>query len=199
MSDVWFVRSPNGEVKMTLDELDAAYQAGSISEQTQVREENELQWTTLGALLGVEPQQHSASVRPVAVDLDDIDETQLKPKKRGVYIAIAASVAVLGGIAFAVTQFGGAPVEKAAAAGGNVAAIVPQAVTPEPTEQAKPQLTEEQKKALADKDKDLAAKQAAKAEQLREKRERYQPRPGVKSGPVFQNGGNKYDPLNTKL
>src|SRR5258708_4905792 len=133
MSDVWFVRTANGEARMTLDELDAAFQAGAINEQTQVREETSLQWSTLGALLGIEPQHaHSNSVRPVAVDLDDIDESQLKPKKRGVAIAIAASVAVLGGIAFAVTQFGGSPgaVEKAAAAGGGQAAAIATQVAP---------------------------------------------------------------------
>lgn len=212
MSDVWFVRTANGETRMTLDELDAAFEAGSINEHTQVREETSLKWTTLGALLGGEPtppqpEQHSASVRPVAVDLDDIDidiETKLKPKKTGVYVGIAAAVAVVGGVAFAVTQFGGAPaastIEKAAAAGGNAAAIVPQATT-ETDPLQKPGLTEEQKKALAAKDKDLAAKQAAKADELREKRERQQSlsRPGVKSGPVFQKGGNKYDPLNQGL
>ena len=60
MSDVWFVRTANGEARMTLDELDAAFQAGAINEQTQVREETSLQWSTLGALLGIEsqPPQH---------------------------------------------------------------------------------------------------------------------------------------------
>jgi hypothetical protein len=207
MSDVWFVRTATGEARMTLDELDAAFEAGTISEQTQVREENALQWTTLGALLGGEPapppDQHSASVRPVAVDLDDLDETQLKPKKTGVYVGIAAGVLALAGIAFAVTQFGGAPaaVEKAAAAGGNAAAIVQPQAAPEPDPQAKTGLTEEQKKALAEKDKDLAAKQAAKSDALREKREHQQTlsRPGQKSGPVFQKGGSQYDPLNQGL
>lgn len=183
---------------MTLDELDAAFQAGAISEQTQVREETSPQWSTLGALLGIEPQ-HSNSVRPIAVDLDDIDESQLKPKKRGVVIAIAAGALVLGGLALAVTKFGGSPaVEKAAAAGGGQAAVV---VTPkvavDPAEG--PRLTEEQRKALDKADKDLAAKQAAKQEQLRDKRERTQYRPQQKSGPVFQKGGSKYDPLNTNL
>jgi hypothetical protein len=206
MSDVWFVRTQTGEARVTLDQLDAAYQAGSIDEKTQVREESSLTWTTLGELLGVEaapqPETHSASVRPVMVDLDDIDETQLKPKKTGVFVGIAAGVLVLGGLAFAVTQFGGAPaIEKAAAAGGGqAAAVVPQAA-PEPDPQQKPGLTEEQKKALEKADKDLATKQAAKADALREKRERQQSfsRPGQKSGPVFQKGGSKYDPLNQGL
>ncbi len=121
-------------------------------------------------------------------------------------IALAAGALVLGGLALAVTQLGGSPgggeaVEKAAAAGGGQAAVVvtPKVTTPDPADQGKPALTEEQRKALEKADKDLAARQSAKQDQLREKRERTQYRPGQKSGPVFQKGGSKYDPLNTNL
>src|SRR4051794_2868756 len=52
-SDFFFVQLPNGQHKaMSLDELDAAYQAGSIDEATPVRPDGASDWSTLGALVG---------------------------------------------------------------------------------------------------------------------------------------------------
>jgi hypothetical protein len=51
-SDFFFVQLPNGQHKaMSLDELDAAYQAGAIDERTPVRPDGAGAWSTLGALL----------------------------------------------------------------------------------------------------------------------------------------------------
>ena len=52
-SDFFFVQLPNGQHKaMSLDELDEAYQAGSIDEGTPVRPDGASEWSTLGALVG---------------------------------------------------------------------------------------------------------------------------------------------------
>lgn len=231
MSDVWFVRTQSGEARMTLDELDAAFQAGSIDEATQVREEGGEDWTTLGALLGgdTEPQASPPvvsvtpapvsvappafappvqSVRPVAVDLDDLDAAPLRPKKRGALVAaIAAGALVLVAVGVAATQGGPASDKGAAkaAAAGPAAAVVATPAPAKPDKADDPgaaqRLSDEQRKALDRQDKDLAAKRDAKSAELREKHQHEidRRRPGTKSGPVFQKGGSKYDPLNTSL
>jgi hypothetical protein len=199
MQDVWHVRLESGEVRdMTLDELDAAYQAGAIDERTLVREDGG-EWQTLGTLLGVEAEAHGASLRPMATDLEDLDEHHLRPKRRGVLVGAAIAAAlVIGGVALAVTKVGSAPdAPKAAAAAVNLPAAI--AVSPPADPEGTPgdRLTDEQKRALSQKDKDLAAK-AAKAREERDSKQRFL-RPATKSGPVFHQGGDPHDPLNAKL
>ena len=206
MQDVWHVRLESGEVRdMTLDELDVVYQAGAIDERTLVREDSG-EWQTLGTLLGVEApntEAHGASLRPMATDLEDLDEHHLRPKRRGVFIGAAIAAAlVIGGVALAVTKVGSAPdAPKAAAAAVDLPAAI--AVLEKHSPPADPEgtpgdrLTDEQKRALSQKDKDLAAK-AAKAHEERDSKQRFS-RPAVKSGPVFQQGGDPHDPLNAKL
>ena len=52
-ADVWDVRLKAGDARMTLDQLDALYQTGTIDERTLVRQKGDA-WKTLAALLGVE-------------------------------------------------------------------------------------------------------------------------------------------------
>jgi hypothetical protein len=65
--EFWHVQMPNGSVStMTLDELDAAFQADAITEQTYVLKQGESTWLTLAALLGLD-EPASPTPAPVAV------------------------------------------------------------------------------------------------------------------------------------
>jgi hypothetical protein len=228
MDDLFFVELPNGQQKaMTLDELDAAYQAGAIDESTRVRPD-EGEWSTLGDLLGgteeipdAPPITHPESLAPVAIhspaayaptvnaqipDLYDLDdEAQLKPsKKKFVFGALGAGAVVAVLAVVGITKLGGAGVvadtaTKAAAA----AAPPPAAVDPQPAETSTaPKLTDEQKKLLADQDKKRADADAKKRAE-RAEREAAKPHHGgghrTKSSEPFVKGGSKYDPLNGSL
>jgi hypothetical protein len=104
MSEHWDVEVGYGQIHtMTLDELDAAYQAGSIVETTRVREHGAMAWSTLAVVAGLEesappsapsmngpnslaPTAVSLAMptpstgfdltpQPPAIDLDDLDES----------------------------------------------------------------------------------------------------------------------------
>jgi hypothetical protein len=65
--EYWHVQMPDGSVStMTLDDLDAAFQAGAINEQTYVLKAGESTWATLAALLGLD-EPSSATPPPVVV------------------------------------------------------------------------------------------------------------------------------------
>ncbi len=60
-SELWDVRFSGGEIRsMTLEQMDAAYQADAIGEETPVRAAGSQKWTTLGVAAGI-------SNAPVAV------------------------------------------------------------------------------------------------------------------------------------
>jgi hypothetical protein len=54
----WHVRLPSGMVTMTLDELDAAFQRGTIGEQTLVAREGERNLCPLGVVAGLFEEEH---------------------------------------------------------------------------------------------------------------------------------------------
>jgi hypothetical protein len=195
MSDVWHVRLASGQQTMTLDELDAAYQSGAIDERTQVREDGSTEWTTLGALLGIEAEPpakgQQESVRPLALDVDE-ELAQLKSNgRRNALIGLAAAALALGGFALAITRI--APqTEKAAAAGKAAMVVAPTAAEQTESETTGPRLSEQQKQALTKQDEE----RQKKLREARERRAREAPVPQQKSAPVFTKNGNKYDPLN---
>jgi hypothetical protein len=52
--ELWFVELPDGRTRaMSLEELDAAYQAGQIEESTRLRKDGETEWTTLAVVAGL--------------------------------------------------------------------------------------------------------------------------------------------------
>jgi hypothetical protein len=54
-ADLWYVKLADGDVhRVTLDELDQAFQAGHIDEETMVLAARATQWTKLGALAGLD-------------------------------------------------------------------------------------------------------------------------------------------------
>ncbi len=223
--EIWLVQFNTGAVRaMTLDELDVAFQDGAIDEDTFVRRDGASKWSRLRDELGAEepvaaapaPQpipsappayQTYYSTRPVVSELDmgelDLEDSPFKKKSRkGTLVALGAALAVIAVAAFGATKLHG----SAAAADVNVNASVvnavqPQVVTPPPpvdpqaTPQAK-QLSDDQKKALANNDKQLNQK----IETRRQSRIKNAPPPPHKSSPPpFHKGGNAYDPLNAKL
>lgn len=193
MSDTWLVQLQTGETRMTLDELDAAYQNDLIDDRTLVREPG-APWRTLGSILGIEPTAIQ-SVRPVSIDLE-IDPPPPGNSKRNLVIGMVASALLAVGAFLAVTKLGGAPPPTVAAAAAGAVVATPtitQAPVTIPTVE-RPVLTDAQKDALAKADQEREKKLAA-TKQAKQKKAA----PPPKSKPVFTKSGNKYDPLNAKL
>ena len=209
--EIWLVQLQNGAVRaMSLDELDAAFQDGSIDEDTFVRREGAPKWIRLREELGAQepvqapPQQRVQvyeplqSIRPVVSELD-ADEVDFAPKKsRGKVIAIGSIVAVA---ACALAVFGATKVGASAQSTSVGAAVVnaappPVVVAPPEAQAQAPVLSADQKKALADKDTQLTQK----LDQKKQNRLKYVPPVrGKTSPPPFHKGGNEHDPLNAKL
>lgn len=190
MSDIWLVQLPAGERKMTLDELDAAYQAERIDDRTLVREPG-TPWRTLGSLLGIETHP---SVRPVSIDLET-ELPQSKARRNVIILGMPAAALVACGALLAVTKLGAAtPPPLPAAAAVVVAPTVTAPISPiSPPVVDKLALTGAQKQALAKADQDRE-KKLQKSKETKKK-----PVPAPKAKPVFTKSGNKYDPLNAKL
>lgn len=149
--DLWRVQLATGEVRaMSLDALDDAFQAGTISESTPVLPPGATAWTRLADAAGLDasPAQESAnvpSVAPMAVsvatpgpvvvgrdplafaevpDLDDLDAGELKPKKTKLFVGIGLAVMLVGGLGFAASRAAGG---IAASASNSISANVPEA------------------------------------------------------------------------
>lgn len=128
-ADTWDVEIAGGVIHtMTLDELDAAYQSGTVHESTRVRQRGAPKWLTLAAVAGAEDQRHASepssngSVRLLTVPppsrvprefayLADESDGARRPMKRGTKMLVAAlsilaAAAVAGLIAFGVTRAG---------------------------------------------------------------------------------------------
>jgi hypothetical protein len=241
--ELWRVQLGTGEVRaMTLDGLDRAFEEGVIDARAKVLAPDATEWTTLGAIAGLDSDDESAppssgalqdptpSLSPVALststpslppaslsalpltdldlDLDlgrlaldaDADALAMKPKRRGLVIAaIVTAVAAAAAITLAITKL--SPPAEQATLKAAAAMQAPAAAATElpPAADKGPQLTEEQKKRLleADKARDDKAKKAA--QDRAEKADKVQKRTKTKSGPVFVNGGDKFDPLNGAL
>lgn len=149
----------------------------------------------------VPPSSHAAP----ALDLDalDLDPEVLMARRKSkapVILGIVGALAVAATIAMVAGKASDKVVDNAKASAAQQA---PAAETPLPAADPakdKPQLSEEQKKKLLDADKAREEKARAKNQEKAEKAEKTQKRnKAVKSGPVFVNGGNKFDPLNGAL
>ena len=140
------------------------------------------------------------------IDLDALDDNAFKAKKGRVYAGIAMAAVIVCGLGFAATRL--APVTSAAAnalsaeAALKAAGNAPQKAAEDERAAARLQaLTEEQRVKLLEADKAREAREAAR----RAKDHPAPPSGGRRSGPQpksgtpFQNGGDKYDPLNGAL
>ncbi len=86
-ADLWYVMLADGDVhRVTLDQLDEAFQAGHIDQETLVLAEGARQWSPLGQLAGLDetpppPRMPvTTSFRPVSVDLTDVDPSDFRSR-----------------------------------------------------------------------------------------------------------------------
>lgn len=217
--ETWLVQLGSGAVRvMTLDELDAAFQEGTIDEETYVRRDGATKWVRLRDELAasdapapsptpapvayVAYQPAGYSVRPVVSELDTSEFTDspfAKKSRKGLFVGVslAAAAAVAIG-AFGATKLKSVPATAVNASVAN-AVQAPQVVTPPPpVEPQKPALSEDLKKALAEKDTQLNQKIEQKKKDRAHKAS-LQPTRGKTQPPPFSKGGSSYDPLNAKL
>ncbi|HEX8791450.1 MAG TPA: hypothetical protein VF765_10910 [Polyangiaceae bacterium] len=226
--DLWYVKTADGDVdRMTLDQLDDAFNAGRIDENVTVLPAGESNWVRLGTLLGLDqPATPSPvsfaptyapvpnSMRPVSIDLSDDQEFAPRKSRKGVGFAIAAAVLLIpAGILGANRMhlnIGGSSTPSVAAA----AVVAPPPVTaapPPPAPVAPPPATtaaatpsadnrfsDEQKAKLAAADKALDAKIKSKQKARAISGGGHGHSPKYKSQ-GFTSGGNKYDPLNSGI
>jgi len=209
---LWYVKMPDGDVApMSLDELDAAFNAEQIDESVMVLPAGQAQWARLGTLLGLDaptapapvaPSPVPNSLRPVSLDLSaDLDlggPSPFKPRSRRALYGVAVGALAFGLVVFAATRGGDAASAAApaiAAAAPAVAAVAaPQVAAPPPADPPPPEarFSDDQKAKLlaADKARDDKSKARKKARGA-----------GTHASPRyktqgFTSGGNKYDPLN---
>lgn len=226
-NDLWYVKTADGDVnRVTLDQLDEAFNAGHIDENVMVLPAGEATWVKLGVLLGMDqpaaapsapvalPPTPTAfalppSIRPVSLDLsDDLDAAPFRKKSRkGVVIGALVGVAAIGCVIFAASR-GGAQAEAGTATAAIAApppvtaspAPPPPAPTPDPTTTAAPLpdhgLSDEQKARLAAADKAREEKSKSRKKARGAGNPAHSPKYKTQG---FTSGGNKYDPLNANL
>ena len=154
VDDDYVVKLPSGDARvMSIDELDAALEAGTIHTGSPVLAPGTVTWTTLGVLAGLDdepvPSVASAasaipspsSVAPMVMsptDLDDDDDSAvLRPRRRAGTIVVAAFAALaIFAVGFAiksaVTQSLATRAAEAALAAQPAAAPPPAPVPPPP-------------------------------------------------------------------
>jgi hypothetical protein len=120
--DDYVVKLPSGDARvMSIDELDAALEAGTIHKDSPVLAPGTVTWTTLGVLAGLDELAPPVATAPssiapmvlgaheVDVDLDDDDGASLVPRRRagkvvGIVFGAVAVLAMGFGIKGAVGQ-----------------------------------------------------------------------------------------------
>ncbi|MBX3198754.1 MAG: hypothetical protein KF894_11510 [Labilithrix sp.] len=121
--ELWHVQLGGVVRTMSLDELDAAFQAGVVDERTMVLKAGALRWSTLGDAAGIDAQPNS--IAPMATDiappsvavggppaftpaaLDTAELATFRPKRRvGRALVALAAVALVGGAAFGIKSYG---------------------------------------------------------------------------------------------
>lgn len=222
--DLWEVQSQSGVHTVTLDQLDAAFEAEMVTAETLVRPRGATSWQRLAVVAGLEPapqEPGTTSLAPMVVandassamlpsapppagplpdlDLDLLDEGALKPKRGKAIAAAVGAVAVLGLlIGLGATKLSG--MEKTAGAGLTTQALgaAPVAVEDLPPKQPEgTRLTDEQKQQLLEADKAREASRKAKAPAAPQGKA--PARRKSTGGSPFVQGGDKYDPLNGAL
>jgi hypothetical protein len=154
--DVWHVRLAGGETRaLSLDDLDAAFQAGWVDERTPVLPAGAIRWATLGEIAGLEAVPAAPissvpnSIAPLALDnfgldaipadvpidmstpLDaesDAELQALRPRRGRKILGVMTTLVVVAGIGFA--GFRATPaIQRALASrgGGHAAAVATEA------------------------------------------------------------------------
>jgi hypothetical protein len=222
--NLWYVKTDDGDVhRVTLDQLDEAFQAGRIDENVMVLAAGAQKWAKLSALAGLDEPAPApmmpSSLRPVSMDLSldlDVDENAFRKKSRkGLVIgAVAGILAVFGGIlVMNRSHVGSDTAPVAAAAAAPIAPAAPPPVVaaspapPMPTTTAAPAPTESNLNKLNDdqKVKLVAADKALEQKSKARKKGRAAVIGGVSHSSVkyksqgFTTGGSKGDPLNASF
>jgi hypothetical protein len=111
--DFYSVQLASGEVKKwTLDQLDAAYRASFIDEETFVLPKGATTWSTLAEVVAAEPEPPSIPPPPVVADIDvdvdlgddDLEAAGLRPRRRRGLVAALVFTAVAAGVTFAAVR-----------------------------------------------------------------------------------------------
>ena len=224
--ELWSVRLKDGRtIRCTIDQLDMGFDSGHVDAQTLVLAPGSTQWARLGDLAGIDggaqqapvsptpapvqvslpPPSQPYSLRPVSADLDlDLPAAHhaAASSKKWMVGAALGAAAVVGVLVFVITSNGSSsaasPPAAAAAAPPPPATTteVAPATPPPPATTDAPRLSDEQRKKLADLDKQNEARAAAKAAKNRPLSfgSHHSSKPVKSQG--FTTGGNKYDPLN---
>jgi hypothetical protein len=209
-AEIWQVQLASGGTgAMTLDELDAAFQAGRIDERSKVLAPGALAWSTLGEIAGIDATP--APTPRVSIDCDVDLEALRAPARRWKRIVLIAApiAAVIGIIATTLASRSSisvsaesAPSPPVGAAPSAPAAIVAASPAPSttPTPTAAPVLNDAKKRALAaaDAKREQAQKSKAIASKARAKTAPSKRKPASSSSP-FTKGTDKHDPLNATL
>jgi hypothetical protein len=221
--NLWYVKTDDGDVhRVTLDQLDEAFQAGRIDEHVMVLGGTATRWTKLGQLAGIDEPPPAgpllaSSLRPVSMDLSlYVDENVFRKKSRkGLVIgSLVAVLAVVGGFVglnrghhspFNSGSAAAAPAPQPPAAPAPVVADAP-ALAPDPaTTPAAPSsgsanagtLSDDQKTKLAAADQELKSKLHKKGHGASGRASGHGSSKYKSQG--FTTGGNKYDPLNASF
>jgi hypothetical protein len=219
--ELWYVKLANGDVhRVTLDELDDAFQAGRISGDVMVLAPAGEKWTKLSELAGLDEAPPPAarapaqapmpnSLRPVSLDLSDVDlgAPFQRRSRKGRMLGVVAFVAVAGIAAFVVVRSRGVMDAPVAAAPPPPAMPAPAPATPPPApvtasnttdaSPLNPRFTPEQREKLMAADKKLDQKIKAR-QKSRAVAGASHASPKYKSQ-GFTTGGSKFDPLNSSL
>lgn len=227
-AEIWRVQLPTGELRaFSLDALDEAFEAGLIHGGTLVLAPGAAEWAPLAVVAGLDSAEpelvqtpslspmaisndappYASHARPAAapIDLADLSEDALKPKRGRLAIAGAIGVAAIAACAFLAAPklgkvLGNVHPDRAAAA--NAIQAPPPAVDVtgdgfKPTTT----LTPEQKRLLLEADKKKEEERKKREEAAAAKAREQQQKRGArgKSKAPLLNGGDKYDPLNGAL
>jgi hypothetical protein len=227
--NLWYVKTADGDVqRMTLDQIDEAFNAGRIDVDTMCLPDGAIRWARLGELAGLDAPAPAAapaptrapapayaqspvpnSLRPVSMDLGDddgLDAPFARKSGKGRVVGLLAVTAVLGTAGFLAMRT--APPSVAPQAPAPLPALAPPPSTASPpAASASDPYAPPTPTTSADPASRLTAEQKAKllaADKAREEKakarhkSRWHPSPRYKSQ-GFTTGGSKYDPLNAGL
>jgi len=226
-SELWQVKLPSGDIlTVTLEQLDAAFEEGHVSETTMVREVGAVEWSTLAVVAGLAeappmvspaPPKPSAprvdpfvvptpmipiapsSMAPLAYDAAD-DDAPFAPKRKPttVVLGVCAACAAVILAALGVGAISGSSASAAAApkAESHLAVAPPAAPAP-PAPVAAPAPEAAQAPPRLTEAQKKAALVADKKLKSKATKKAAPPRKPAKD--PFVKGGNKHDPLNKSL
>jgi len=201
-NELWSIALPSGEIrKGSLDQLDDAFNAGLVNEDSLVLAPGATEWTRLGDLAGIDGAQPAPVVaspptlRPVMTDLSELVEAPRAKSRAPLIAGIVGGVAALGAVIAIAVMGGGGDATKAAAAAAappkpsvTVTAQKPAAPIADDVLPQKPVLSEAQKKALQEADEARAKLMKAKKGE-RDTTGPYKPSKGISDSAGFGSPG----------